>query len=346
MVRPPPTFVGLEGLLELGRRDDLDIRPTLLRVLTDLYLQKDNHAAEDESYFTELALRLIEAVEVPVRLTLARRLATYPSAPPEVVRRLARDVIEVAEPILRASSALTAGELDAIARDCGPRHAAIVAERGQRASRSSATVIPSFGKPESSELCELFFGADPEDRREILLNLDYAALPVREPGPSAPMSDLWRLETAALQRNCEGLARDVERLLDISIHHARRIVTDPSGEPIVVVAKALKMPADILQRILLFLNPNIGQSIDRVYQLSALYDELTQASALHLVAIWRDASPREAAPAPLPPQLSRTARDAVATRTRLRHAPDSSYGPLRRENMVTGRGERMATDRS
>ena len=49
--------------LELGREDRLDIRSALLRVLTDLYLQRPSHTPEDERYYTELVLRLIEAVE-------------------------------------------------------------------------------------------------------------------------------------------------------------------------------------------------------------------------------------------------------------------------------------------
>ena len=37
-------FPKLEGLDSLARRDGVDIRPTLIRVLTDLYLQKPSHS--------------------------------------------------------------------------------------------------------------------------------------------------------------------------------------------------------------------------------------------------------------------------------------------------------------
>ena len=60
---------------------------------------------------------------------------------------------------------------------------------------------------------------------------------------------------------------------------AERIARDYSGEPIVVAAKALGMPAAMLQRILLFLNPAVGQSVERVYDLARLYDEITQGAA-------------------------------------------------------------------
>ena len=62
-----------------------------------------------------------------------------------------------------------------------------------------------------------------------------------------------------------------------------------------VAAKALGMTAAVLQRILLFLNPAIGQSVERVYDLARLYDELTPAAAERMLTIWRQAGGRVAA---------------------------------------------------
>src|SRR5690349_8111505 len=103
-------FPKLEGLDSLGRRDGVDIRPTLVRVLTDLYVQKPAHSAEEERHYTELALRLIDSVDLPTRAALAKKIAVYPGAPPAVARRLARDVIEVADPILRHCGALSTAD--------------------------------------------------------------------------------------------------------------------------------------------------------------------------------------------------------------------------------------------
>jgi hypothetical protein len=72
---------------------------------------------------------------------------------------------------------------------------------------------------------------------------------------------------------------------------AGRLIGDEQGEPIVVAAKAMAVPADVLQRILLFLNPHIGQSVDRVYELASLYNEISVKAAQRLVSIWRDADP-------------------------------------------------------
>ena len=58
-----PNLPNLNGLLELANRDGVDIRPTLLRVMTDLYVQKAQHSDQEEQHFTELALRLIDLVD-------------------------------------------------------------------------------------------------------------------------------------------------------------------------------------------------------------------------------------------------------------------------------------------
>src|SRR5205809_4504792 len=47
------------------------------------------------------------------------------------------------------------------------------------------------------------------------------------------------------------------------------------------------MPSAAFQRVLLFLNPESGVSVNHVYRLSRLYDRLTERSALVMLAAWR-----------------------------------------------------------
>src|ERR1700691_321734 len=77
---------GLDGLAELGSRHGVDMRPTLLRVLTDLYVHRLSHSPAEERHYTELALRLLEAVDTPTRVAVARRFARYPSPPLRVLQ--------------------------------------------------------------------------------------------------------------------------------------------------------------------------------------------------------------------------------------------------------------------
>src|SRR5882724_10122951 len=77
----PALFPGFDGLMTLSRREGVDIRPTLLRVLTDLYVQAHKHTPDEERQFVELTSRLIEQVDDATRAAVRARLAIYPGTP-------------------------------------------------------------------------------------------------------------------------------------------------------------------------------------------------------------------------------------------------------------------------
>jgi hypothetical protein len=292
---PPATF---DGLLDLAQRDGVDIRPTLLRVITDGYIQNATPTPEDERQYSELATRLLEETDISARAAVAARLARHPRAPHAVIQMLARDVLEVAEPVLRYSSGLTPADCETIVNECGPFHAAIIGERRRTSVPNQVNVTPPGSSPESNdceamELCDLFFSADRQERRLILLSLDYATSQRHDSHTVPQRADIWRLEMAALRHQSELVIRELENALEISNGQARRIVNDELGEPIVVAAKAIDMPSEVLQRVLLFLNPKIGQSVDRVYELATLHSEISADAARRLIAIIREADAAE-----------------------------------------------------
>src|SRR5580698_11025238 len=90
---------GLDNLTHLGLRGGVDMRPTLLRVLTDLYVQKLTHTPDEERHYTELALRLLDGVDVPTRAAVAARLAKHLSPPKRVIQYLVNDLPEIATPL-------------------------------------------------------------------------------------------------------------------------------------------------------------------------------------------------------------------------------------------------------
>jgi len=287
----------LDGLLDLAQHDGADIRPTLLRVITDGYMQNVMPTPQDERQYTQLAMRLLEQADIAARAAVAVRLAHHPAAPRAIIQLLARDVLEVAEPVLRHSSRLTPADCEAIAKECGPFHGAIIAERGRTPAPNNLAVTPPLPSPDihasrASELCELFFAADSPERRLILLNLEYA---IPQPGEAhaVAFADVWRFEMAALRHQSEAVLRELQHALGISNRIALRIVNDELGEPIVAAAKAMNMPAEALQRVLLFVNPKIGQSVERVYELATLYNEISMDAARRLIAIFRAADVAE-----------------------------------------------------
>src|SRR4051794_29632135 len=83
-----PADPRLNGLFDLALRDGVDVRPTLLRVLTDLYVQKPFHTQEEETQYVELATGLIDAVDETTRAIVAAHLRDYPATPDAVWDKL------------------------------------------------------------------------------------------------------------------------------------------------------------------------------------------------------------------------------------------------------------------
>ena len=280
-----PSLRSLEGVTCVGLRGGVDMRPTLLRVLTDLYVQKLTHTAEEDHYYTELALRLLDSVDVTTRTAVATRLGRHMAPPRRVIERLAGDLPEVRAALLQhaaaamARTAVTSKLYAAIASGAKP------APPHQKNAESAPARISA---EIASELNELFFAANAEERRLILLNLHIvAALPAAAPSAVRHSTIGRQLEAAALARRREEFAQLLAQALRISREQARRIAGDEFGEPIVLAAKALAVPRDQLYRILLFVNTAVGHSVERVHALAALYDEMTGQAAHDLVATWQ-----------------------------------------------------------
>jgi hypothetical protein len=260
----------LDHYAQLGLRAGPDRSATLLRVLTELYVQKPTHTVDEERHYSELALPLLDAVDIGMRLDIAQRLTRYASPPKHVLQRLARDLPEVAAR-LRASPNLQQklDLIDAIRNGTEFAAAPLAADL-------------------ASELNELFFAANADERRLILLNLDIIA-PI--PAGRLQLADDdgigERLEAAILSRNRESFAQQLAQALHISRSQAQRLAHDDLGEPIVTAAKALNVSRGALYRILLFVNLRIGHSVARVQALSELHHELPRQTAEHMVAIWQ-----------------------------------------------------------
>ncbi|MBO0718139.1 MAG: hypothetical protein J2P55_12485 [Rhizobiales bacterium] len=255
---------GLDRLARFAVPGDPDMRPTLLRVLTELYVQKPMHTADEERHYTELALRLLDVADINTRAAVAQRLAHYRSPPRRVVERLAGAVANLSGQQIfwpSGSTKLNAG-VAGVTRD--------------------APIAVHI----ATTLNELFFAANPDERRLILMNLDVIAPFSAARSTLAHDDGLGgRLEAAVLSRNREAFAQHLAQALHISRAQARRVVDDDYGEPIVTAAKALNLRRGALYRILLFVN--VGRSVARVRKLTDLHRELPSQSAEHMVAIWR-----------------------------------------------------------
>jgi hypothetical protein len=268
-----PIFPGFDGLMTLSRREGVDIRPTLLRVLTDLYVQAATHSLDEKRQFVELTSRLIDQVDDATRAAVRARLAIYPETPREIASKLG------------IGPALSEGPMP-LAEAIATAPASPQPERPDAQLRMAPNL--SMQSTDAAEIHDLFFRASPSERVAILHSL--AETPLKAAPKIPPVRTLRAIETlemAAFAADVENFTLELGETLILPARLAAQIVDDASGEPLACALRALDMPAPVFQRVLLFLKPEFGTSVNIVYRLSRLYDRLSERSALVMLAAWR-----------------------------------------------------------
>jgi hypothetical protein len=271
----PQLFPGFDGLITLSRREGVDIRPTLLRVLTDLYVQANAHSGEEERQFVELTSRLIDQVDDATRAVVRARLAIYPGTPVEVLKKLGL------KPFNPDQRVPVAREIPAAPSAAPPVKAP------SEAQLRMATNL-SMQPKDAAEINDMFLRASASERALILHNLSDTPLRASPRIPAARAARaIETLEMAAFAADVENFTLELGETLILPARVAAQVVSDPGGEPLACAMKAVDMPSAVFQRVLLFLNPEFGSSVNTVYRLSRLYDRLSERSALIMLAAWR-----------------------------------------------------------
>jgi hypothetical protein len=263
--------------MTLSRREGVDIRPTLLRVLTDLYVQTSAHSADEERHFVELTSRLIDEVDDATRAVVRGRLSLYPGTPVTIMRKLG---LQPANPEQRVPLAPGIPE-----QPPAPAPARPPTEAQRR--MSALSMQPN----DAAEISAMFFSASAGERVLILHNLAEAPLkPAARITAARTARAMETLEMAAFAADIENFTLELGEALILPSRIAAQIANDPSGEPLACAMKALDMPSAVFQRVLMFLNPEFGASVNNVYRMSRLYDRLSERSALIMLAAWRGAT--------------------------------------------------------
>jgi hypothetical protein len=265
--------------IELAERPSADMTARLLLALTALYVQRPTHTAEEQQQYGELALRLIDKVEAAAHSAVADMLRRHPDAPAEVAARLggmqsSRDGDPRAEPRFTPDQRCAVNQ--PLNGNLDEQHASAEAVSDAPAEQP-ATLTPEFG--------EAFFAASPAERRRLLSHIAESC----GEDPAAAPEDGERVfgSIDALHGRIDEFTREFERLIDVPRSLYERILNDPSGEPMVVAAKAAGIPIAILQRILLLVDPAVSHSVERVYDLTELYHDLGGRTARDLLVQWR-----------------------------------------------------------
>ena len=271
-----PLFPGFDGLMTLSRREGVDIRPTLLRVLTDLYVQANTHSADEDRQFVELTSRLIDQVDDATRAAVRARLAIYPATPAEILGKLG---LRPAHPEQR---------LPVPDRIAVPETKAATPPRPLTEAEKRMASNLAMQPTDAAEIHDLFFRASGSERVSILHSLSDTPL---KAAPAIPERRARRaietLEMAAFAADVENFTLELGETLILPARLATQIVNDAGGEPLACAVRAIGMPGPVFERVLLFLKPEFGTSVHMVYRLSRLYDRLGERSALVMLAAWR-----------------------------------------------------------
>lgn len=271
----PPLFPGFDGLMTLSRREGVDIRPTLLRVLTDLYVQASSHSADEARQFVELTSRLIDQVDDATRAAVRARLAIYPLTPIEVMRQLGLKPAHPDRPL-------------PLAEKIPPASPEMPEPRPLSDAEIRKASNLAMQPADAAEIHDLFFRANSSERVSILHSLADTPLKAapRIPEPRAARA-IEALEMAAFVADVENFTIELGETLILPARLAAQIVSDRGGEPLACAMRALGMPGPVFERVLLFLKPDFGTSVNAVYRLSRLYHRLGERSALVMLAAWR-----------------------------------------------------------
>jgi hypothetical protein len=263
----------------------------LLFALTSLYVQRPVHTTEEQQQYVELALRLVGKVGPATRAAVAARLGRHPDAPAEVIEQLggipcAGDDGPDGVPSHVATDQIATDRQ--VAGDPPPESSQRLCDGECEPASGLSGAAPAAPQPEplTPETGEAFFAAAPEERRRLL------SLLAARGGATATSESRRRfhvrVDTAAWRGRTDAFSRDFERLIGAPKSLCERILNDPSGEPMVVAAKATGMPVAMLQRILLLLSPATNHSVQHVHELTELYHDLDGRTARDLLAAWRE----------------------------------------------------------
>ncbi len=118
-----------DDLADVARANQQTRDAALLRATTELFVQDLTHDEDEIRRYEELAIHFLPKVPVEVRATVAERLAVCADAPPAVIRVLARDIYQVAAPVIRRSPVLDAFDLLGVIAATDVEHHRLIARR-------------------------------------------------------------------------------------------------------------------------------------------------------------------------------------------------------------------------
>ncbi|MFC7053851.1 DUF2336 domain-containing protein [Hansschlegelia quercus] len=313
----------VETLESLSRQEGVDVRPILLRVLTDLFIQKAHHAPEEIVRYEELTLQLLDVVDAETREIVATKLAGDMRTPPSIIERLLSDMISVSAPVIARYPGLSRKTAMNIALDGSTAAVVAVASRPDidadlsriLASHDEDIVAETLVANPAAALGETTLPAlvtrslrSPTLAVALLgrEDIDYAALAplylhavrerraaIREAlgarhragvSRSHDFVDASAVEIAAASGSGKAVADALAEALGLRPADAGWLATEPSGEAFVMLLRAAGLQSEAIARAILVCQPEIARSVPRFFDLVEIAEATPRAVAADIVA--------------------------------------------------------------
>ena len=324
----------LSGLIELSRVAHLDLKPVILRVQTDLFVQAESRDRAERDSFEALACGLIPTVDDETALIVAEKLGPFPGTPEPVLAALAARGGAVRDAVVAGAPHLTPGLIEAALADGADIAGAIAArpslerppiedmarrpepaidralaantgitlsgraadELVRRGRRSPDLARLLLGRPDLSaaEMAPLFLHADPI-RRDAIRDGVEATAGLR-PCPPPPRGLGPILTGLSAARDVTGFIGTLAEALGLP-RDFLSAAADPGSryDLITLCLRAVDLHEEEVVYVFLTLNEGVARSAERVFELVRLFRTTSRAAARDLIAAVTDQSLRERA---------------------------------------------------
>jgi hypothetical protein len=288
----------------------------LLRAATELYALDASHDLDEMRRFEALALHFLQRVTADDRRFVAEHLAGHAGAPHAVLCQLARDLPEVAEPVLRRSPILTAIDLLAVIAVTGDQHHQAIARRAnlapevRRALRltGSPDITNAFAEDSlPGEPAGFYYASTTRDpwrflsldrKARLRLIAEIASRPPADPDMTAgdradrafrSILGAARIVGFARSGRLDAIIDTIADGLGLPTDLVKAAAADAGGEPLAIMLKALRLD-DVQARQVLLLASPAGRESRSFFPLSDLYAGMEPDVAEAMITAWRDAA--------------------------------------------------------
>lgn len=247
------TARALEDIKNAFAAKDEGVRERTLDKITDLFMVgapqfSENHVA----LFDQVIGILADAIEIRARARLSERLADLPNAPVGVIRKLSRDDIVVARPVLTRSLRLTEKDLIDAALHGGRDHMLAISERPDLpepvtdilVSEGERVVVHAVASNPTARFSVRGFDAlmTKCDSDELL----QAALGRRTDIPQRHLAALFEMAKTSARARLQGDAG--QRLVAKAINDSARDIAEEAAARSLAYRKAVQEVSNLVQQ--------------------------------------------------------------------------------------------------